>query len=96
MSPVDWSRAVVEALDIETGRASMPREPISPYEAANCLASALGTPNEEDRAPVVSTYAVERLIALGLLLDLGNDHRCPKLNPDQVDEIAPGRTSRRP
>ncbi|MCK7627983.1 hypothetical protein MUU72_33680 [Streptomyces sp. RS10V-4] len=65
MSPLTWSRAAVEALDAEAVRASMPREPISPYQAAGRLAAALGTPNEDGQAPVVATYAVERLIALG-------------------------------
>ncbi|WP_414170947.1 hypothetical protein ACMATS_38110 (plasmid) [Streptoverticillium reticulum] len=87
VSPVEWSRAAVEALDAGAVRASMPREPLSPYEAANRLAAALGTPNEDGQAPAVSTFAVERLIALGLLLDLSHDHKYPKLSPDQVDAV---------
>ncbi|GAB1333433.1 hypothetical protein ACE1SV_00230 [Streptomyces sp. E-15] len=85
-----WSRPVVEAMDAEGVRASMPREAISPYEAANRLAAALGTPNEPGQPPAVSTYAVERLIALGLLLDLSAHRRYCPLNPDQVDRVAAG------
>ncbi|URZ99469.1 hypothetical protein NCG97_00355 [Streptomyces lydicamycinicus] len=69
-------------------RASEPRELVSPWEAGNLLALALGTPNEADRVPAVSGYAVERLIALALLLDLSRDHKYPKLNPDQVAELS--------
>ncbi|MFF8787061.1 hypothetical protein [Streptomyces sp. NPDC015125] len=83
-----WSRAAVEALDVEAVRASEPRELVSPWEAGNRLAQALGTPNEADRVPAVSGYAVERLIALGLLLDLSRDHKYPKNHPDQVAELS--------
>ncbi|AEY94289.1 hypothetical protein SHJG_p1158 (plasmid) [Streptomyces hygroscopicus subsp. jinggangensis 5008] len=83
-----WSRPAVEAMDAEAVRASMPREAISPYEAANRLAAALGTPNEPGQPPAVSAYAVERLIALGLLLDLSAHRRYTLLNPDQVDRVA--------
>ncbi|GAB1340831.1 hypothetical protein ACE1SV_74210 [Streptomyces sp. E-15] len=85
-----WSRPAVEAMDAEAMRASMPREAISPYEAANRIAAALGTPNEPGQPPAVSTYAVERLIALGLLLDLSAHRRHCLLNPDQVDQVAAG------
>ncbi|MFE0044338.1 hypothetical protein [Streptomyces albireticuli] len=88
VSSLAWSRAAVEALDAGAVRASMPREPVSSYEAANRLATALGTPNERGQVPVVSAYLVERLIALGLLLDLSHGHKYPKLDPDQIDEIA--------
>ncbi|GAB1340769.1 hypothetical protein ACE1SV_73590 [Streptomyces sp. E-15] len=38
----------------------------------------------------MSTYAVERLVALGLLLDLSAHRRYSLLNPDQVDRVAAG------
>ncbi|MFE3789818.1 hypothetical protein [Streptomyces goshikiensis] len=83
-----WSRSAVEAMDAAAVRASMPREAVSPYEAANRIAAALGTPNEPGQPPAVSCYAVERLIALGLLLDLSGHRRYSSLNPDQVDQVA--------
>ncbi|MFF5456194.1 hypothetical protein ACFY40_33955 [Streptomyces sp. NPDC012950] len=83
-----WSRSAVEAMDAAAVRAAMPREAISPYEAANRIAAALGTPNEPGQPPVVSSYAVKRLIALGLLVDLSAHRRYSALNPDQVDQVA--------
>ncbi|REK84461.1 hypothetical protein DY245_43190 [Streptomyces inhibens] len=88
VSAWQWSRAAVEALDAGAVRAAEPRELVSPWEAGNRLAQALGTPNEADQVPAVSGYAVERLIALGLLLDLSRDHKYPKLNPAQVAELS--------
>ncbi|WP_241847797.1 hypothetical protein [Streptomyces sp. CB02009] len=83
-----WSRSALEAMDAATVRAAMPREAISPYGAANRIAAALGTPNKPGQPPAVSSYAVERLIALGLLVDLSAHRRYSALNPDQVDQVA--------
>ncbi|MFE2985931.1 hypothetical protein [Streptomyces sp. NPDC059262] len=44
-SSYQWSRAVVEAMDADAIRASIPREPIGGSTAANRIAEALGTPN---------------------------------------------------
>ncbi|MER6959547.1 hypothetical protein [Streptomyces sp. NPDC000618] len=72
-----WSRAAVEAMDADAIRASLPHEPISAAAAADRIARGLGTPNVADEPPVVSAFAVCRLIACGLLTDLtANPQAC--------------------
>ncbi|MCL8015848.1 hypothetical protein [Streptomyces sp. AS02] len=79
-SSSQWSRAAVEAMDADAIRASLPYEPISAAAAADRIARALGT-------PVVSTFAVRRLIAYGLLTDLSANPEAVRINPDQVTAV---------
>ncbi|GLX38233.1 hypothetical protein Sros01_43060 [Streptomyces roseochromogenus] len=88
LSGFAWSRSAVEAMDAEAVRAAMPREAISAHEAANRIAAALGTSSEPGEPPAVSSYAVERLITLGPLIDLSGHRRYSSLNPDQIDQVA--------
>ncbi|MBT2439829.1 hypothetical protein J7E93_06770 [Streptomyces sp. ISL-36] len=82
-----WSRAAVEAMDPDTVRASLPREPISGGAAADRIAEALGTPNQPDEKANVGTFVVRRLIDRGLLKDLTTNPDGVLLNPDQVDVV---------
>lgn len=60
-------------------------------------ATALGAPDKDGRAPAVSIFAVERLIALGLLFALSHNHKYPKsLARTKSTRSAPGRISQRP
>ncbi|GGU69551.1 hypothetical protein GCM10010259_69200 [Streptomyces daghestanicus] len=46
VSPSQWSRAAVEAMDADAIRAVMPSPPVSGGAAADRIATALGTPNQ--------------------------------------------------
>ncbi|MFJ9893479.1 hypothetical protein ACIQPR_09105 [Streptomyces sp. NPDC091280] len=83
-----WSRAAVETMDPAAIRAALPHGPISAAAAADRIAETLGTPNPPaGETPVVSAFAVRRLIADGLLTDLTANPEAVLLNPDQVMEI---------
>ncbi|MFE1453399.1 hypothetical protein [Streptomyces olivaceoviridis] len=82
-----WSRVAVEAMDADAIRASLPHEPISAAVAADRIAQALGTPNVPGEPPVVSAFAVRRLITRGLLVDLSANPEAVRINPDQVTEV---------
>ncbi|MFF2927134.1 hypothetical protein ACFVTP_32815 [Streptomyces celluloflavus] len=86
-SSYQWSRAAVEAMGADAIRASLPHEPISAAAAADRIAQALGTPNVPDEPPVVSAFAVRRLIACGLLTDLTANPEAVLINPDQVTAV---------
>ncbi|MBG0850308.1 hypothetical protein I2W78_00030 [Streptomyces spinoverrucosus] len=86
-SSYQWSRAAVEAMDADAVRASLPHEPIAAAAAADRIARALGTPNVPDEPPVVSAFAVRRLIACGLLTDLTANPEAVLINPAQVTAV---------
>ncbi|MDT7847392.1 hypothetical protein [Streptomyces justiciae] len=86
-SSYQWSRPAVEAMDADQVRASLPHGPISAAAAADRIARALGTPNVPDEPPVVSAFAVRRLIACGLLTDLSANPEAVLINPDQVTAV---------
>jgi hypothetical protein len=86
-SSCQWSRATVEAMDADAIRTSLPREPISAAVAGDRIAQALGTPNLPGEPPVVSAFAVRRLIACGLLTDLTASPEAVLINPDQAAEV---------
>ncbi|MFD4528447.1 hypothetical protein ACFWP7_31915 [Streptomyces sp. NPDC058470] len=86
-SSYQWSRATVEAMDADAIRAALPHEPISAAVAGDRIAQALGTPNVPGEPPVVSAFAVRRLIACGLLTDLTANPEAVLINPDQVTEV---------
>ncbi|MFJ9250354.1 hypothetical protein [Streptomyces sp. NPDC101776] len=87
VSSWQWSRAAVEAMDADAIRAALPHEPIPAAVAADHIAQALGTPNVPGEPPVVSAFAVRRLIAAGLLADLTANPEAVLINPDQVTEV---------
>ncbi|MFF2516576.1 hypothetical protein [Streptomyces sp. NPDC058086] len=82
-----WSRAAVEAMDGHAIRASLPHEPVSAAVAGDRIAQALGTPNVPDEPPIVSAFAVRRLIACGLPTDLTANPEAVLINPDRVTEV---------
>ncbi|MES4909426.1 MULTISPECIES: hypothetical protein [unclassified Streptomyces] len=87
VSSWQWSRAAVEAMDADAIRASLPHEPIAAAAAGDRIAQALGTPNVPGEPPVVSAFAVRRLIACGLLANLTTNPEAVLINPDQVTEV---------
>jgi hypothetical protein len=74
-------------MDADAIRAALPHEPIAAVVAADRIAQALGTPNVPGEPPVVSAFAVRRLIAAGLLTDLTANPEAVLINPDQVTEV---------
>ncbi|WP_327364307.1 hypothetical protein [Streptomyces sp. NBC_01296] len=77
-----WSRAVVEAADLEQVRAAL-RGPIGAGVAADRLTEALGVPLPILR-PRVTAAAVGHLVKAGLLVYLGGGTQFPDVHPDQV------------
>lgn len=86
-SSYQWSRATVEAIDAAAIQASLPHEPISAAATADRIARALDTPNMPDEPPVVSAFAVRRLITCGLLTGLTANPEAVLINPDQVAAV---------
>ncbi|MFC8014886.1 helix-turn-helix domain-containing protein [Streptomyces cinereoruber] len=81
-----WSRAVVEAADVEGIRAALPGV-VSAWWAAERLTEALGAPLPFGR-PSVTATAVGHLVRAGLLVYLGGDVATPDVHPDQVAALA--------
>ncbi|MFF4205717.1 hypothetical protein ACFYZ8_34275 [Streptomyces sp. NPDC001668] len=82
-----WPRAVVEAMDAEAIKASLPRWPISGAAAANRIAEALGTPNQPQGKASVTAFVVRQFIRRGLLTELSANPDGSLVNPDQVDAV---------
>ena len=87
LSPWQWSRAVVEALDADEIRAAFPDPAISGGAAADRIAQALGTPNAGGEKAKVTAFVVRRLIGRGLLTELSVNPEGSLLHPGQVAEV---------
>ncbi|MFH9983976.1 hypothetical protein ACH4ND_33180 [Streptomyces sp. NPDC017179] len=88
-SPYQWSRAAVEALDVDAIRAAMPSPPISGGAAADRIADALGTPNRtiHGEKANVTAFVVRRFVDRGLLVDLSANPDGTLHHPGQVAEV---------
>lgn len=86
-SSYQWSRAVVEAMDADEIRATLPHEPIVGSIAANLIAEALGLPNQPGERANVTSFVVRRLIAHGLLTELSGNPEGSLINPAQVATV---------
>ncbi|MCL3998121.1 hypothetical protein [Streptomyces lavenduligriseus] len=87
VSPSQWSRAAVEAMDADAIQAAMPTPPIGGGAAADRIAAALGTPNVIGEKAAVTAFVVRRFVDRGLLVDLSATPDGTLHHPGQVDQV---------